>query len=268
MRLHLLHWMVQPHCEAPYLLSRLFLSTRVRCYPAIHSVTWCHSDLCHKRLQKKLNSSDLVGDDYQKGRETWWWCHSLLSGIIKSLTEVKIHANPYWIANCPASSEARIANQAELVLQQKRFPKSLKRNFGIQQICKTVSKCHVFISSACFSALFLMCGCWNRGIFPFTGIVKCSVTTCASVPPWAFWECKVKTFWHSWKIGIRTQKYFCWMKTWDDGGMNHSSRFRALLPYYGKQMAFHHTSLGISKHSSPLTLIFLGGGREPQRRLK
>lgn len=30
------------------------------------------------------------------GWETWWW-HCLLSGITKSLMEVRIHTSPYWL---------------------------------------------------------------------------------------------------------------------------------------------------------------------------
>lgn len=43
-------------------------------------------------------------------------------------------------------------------------------------------------------------------------------------------------------IGVITWtfKHFCPMETEDDSRVNHPSRFKALLPCYGKQMGFHH----------------------------
>lgn len=63
------------------------------------------------------------------GRETWWW-HCLLSGITKSLMEVRIHTSPYWLPTVLSSSLPKNANWRvahDFSFETGRRPNSLKQ---------------------------------------------------------------------------------------------------------------------------------------------
>lgn len=64
------------------------------------------------------------------GRETWWW-HCLLSGITKSLMEVRIHTSPYWLPTVlpPLCPKTPTGEWCTISFETGRGPDSLKSFF-------------------------------------------------------------------------------------------------------------------------------------------
>lgn len=203
------------------------------------------------------------------GRETWWW-HCLLSGITKSLMEVRIHTSPYWLPTvlpplCPKTptGECRTISfgkrkMAWFIKKYIWWSLFLLQDWSIYSEVFGCVSALLLMSSLQFMRCFEILLVWitslvllaNLHTTAITGIyasvMSLSVASLMDITSMScFFEVDIMLVSEAWGhslFGVTTWtcKHFCPIETRDDSSVNHSSQFRALLPCYGKQMGFHH----------------------------